>query len=345
MRLNYRKHNVAHGVRQLKTKTAIIFSAFGLLVSGTAVPVAVLGTANADSASINFETSQGYSLGNINGQQGWSALGSAGSGCAVYDEGVAGSRGVTGFDAQSFRISNAVTSGCFGDQAFSPSLAQQAGEANALDKNGVPVASPLPHFESQFAIASATGAEQPGMAMSVSPDNGSGARMSYLRFVDQSDGVHVFFDDATDPTHAVNADTFNESDIATLSYTAPHTVKFSMDFYSGPDNDVVKVYIDGNLVKTGTSWEDYYLFDTESNPIPQNSSSRTVSSLLFREDGTAVPANAGNGYLIDNLSLMSGAIPLPVSADQCKNNGWMNYGTMFKNQGDCVSYVLAHSRG
>ena len=33
------------------------------------------------------------------------------------------------------------------------------------------------------------------MHMSVSPDNGSGARMSYLRFEDQSDGVHVFFDD------------------------------------------------------------------------------------------------------------------------------------------------------
>jgi hypothetical protein len=31
--------------------------------------------------------------------------------------------------------------------------------------------------------------------------------------------------------------------------------------------------------------------------------------------------------------------PLPTSADQCKKDGWMSYGTTFKNQGDCVSYV------
>ena len=45
--------------------------------------------------------------------------------------------------------------------------------------------------------------------MSVSPDGGSGDRMSYLRFEDHSDGIHVFFDDVTDPTHGTN-DTFNE---------------------------------------------------------------------------------------------------------------------------------------
>ena len=31
--------------------------------------------------------------------------------------------------------------------------------------------------------------------------------------------------------------------------------------------------------------------------------------------------------------------PPPTSADQCKNGGWATYGTMFKNQGDCVSFV------
>lgn len=30
---------------------------------------------------------------------------------------------------------------------------------------------------------------------------------------------------------------------------------------------------------------------------------------------------------------------LPTDISQCKNNGWQNYGTVFKNQGDCVSYV------
>jgi len=30
---------------------------------------------------------------------------------------------------------------------------------------------------------------------------------------------------------------------------------------------------------------------------------------------------------------------VPTNADQCKKGGWMNYGTLFKNQGDCVSFV------
>jgi hypothetical protein len=36
--------------------------------------------------------------------------------------------------------------------------------------------------------------------------------------------------------------------------------------------------------------------------------------------------------------------PLPTDKDQCKNNGWKNYGTTFKNQGDCVSFVNKSSK-
>ena len=34
-------------------------------------------------------------------------------------------------------------------------------------------------------------------------------------------------------------------------------------------------------------------------------------------------------------------LPLPTSKDQCKNGGWENYGTTFRNQGDCVSFVAS----
>jgi len=30
---------------------------------------------------------------------------------------------------------------------------------------------------------------------------------------------------------------------------------------------------------------------------------------------------------------------IPTSKEQCKDGGWKNYGTMFKNQGQCVSFV------
>lgn len=34
-------------------------------------------------------------------------------------------------------------------------------------------------------------------------------------------------------------------------------------------------------------------------------------------------------------------LPMPTSKDQCKNGGWQNYGTTFRNQGDCVSFVAS----
>lgn len=338
MALKYSKYNLARGLYKVKTRTAIVLSAITLAVSGGGVfSFAILGTSHADSSTITFEAPT-YSLGNINNQNGWSKTGS-------YDaEVVSNTYGYSTFGAQSLRISNATTSGSFGDQTFAPALSEPAGESGSLDKDGNPVASTQPHFEAQFDIASTTKAEQPGMALSVSPDNGTGARMSYLSFVDETDGIHVNFYDVQGTGNPAN---FVETpDVAVLSYGSPHTVKFSMDFVDGPSNDVVKVYVDGAMVHQGTSWENYYRYDSESNPSLVNVS-RTVNTLLFRAGGTAVAANAGNGYLFDNLSLMSGPIvpetTSPSTREDCKGSGWMTFNDpTFKNQGQCVAYVNHH---
>ena len=83
------------------------------------VAVGVLGfsaVAAADTVdSINFES---YATGNINGQNGWSKSG-------PYDVKVVNADRF-GF-GQALQISNAVTSGSFGDQAFSPGLTDPAG--------------------------------------------------------------------------------------------------------------------------------------------------------------------------------------------------------------------------
>lgn len=300
-------------------------------------------TALADSLSIDFEDPP-YTLGVIDLKDGWSSFGAAGSGCALYDHKVDSSLGTLGFGLQSLRVSNAITSGCFSDQTFSKSLLDEAGETSAVS-DGWSGGTRQSHFESQFSLASTVpGAQQPGLLMSTSPDRGDGARMSYLRFEDQGDGVHVFFDDYQDvaPLGTSNgdingcsgSDNFIESDIATLDRSVPHTFKFVIDFVDGTRNDVVKIYVDGVLKKTGTSWEDYFRY-CEGNPT------RPVDSMLFRTGGTAVPANAGKGFLIDNLSLRSGLAP--TSKDQCKNDGWKNFDSpLFKNQGDCVSYIQSN---
>lgn len=296
----------------------------------------------ADSQSVNFE-SPTYHTGIINGQDGWIALGSAGSGCAVYDEGIVTQSLYPSFGSQSFRISDAVTSGCFGDQAFAKPLTDAVGETSAT-ADGFSVGTLQPHFEMQFDIASTLPTLQTGMHVSVSPDRGDGSRMSYLRFEDQADGIHVFFDDVTDVGPVGTVATFNESDISTIS-RSPHTIKLSLDTLDGPSNDVVKVWIDGTLVKTGTSWENYYRYDPEASA---EQSPRIVKTVLFRESGAANAANAGKGFLIDNLSTLSGPIPPvlvgpPTEMSQCKNDGWKTFNNpTFKNQGSCVSYVQSN---
>lgn len=38
------------------------------------------------------------------------------------------------------------------------------------------------------------------------------------------------------------------------------------------------------------------------------------------------------------------ATPLISGKNLCKNGGWMSFGTLFKNQGDCVSYMVTGGR-
>ena len=128
--------------------------------------------------------------------------------------------------------------------------------------------------------------------------------MTYLRFNDEVDGIHVHFVDVTDAGPLPTTATFNDYDIATFANRAvDHNIKFSIDFVSGAGNDVVRIYIDNVLTHTGTTWEDYFRYDAEQtgggNVVP------VTDAMIFPVRGTAAPANAGNGYLFDNLSLAS----------------------------------------
>jgi len=243
----------------------------------------------ASSYTTGFEPGESFILGNINGQSGWKKTGS-------FDSEIENTPVIS--DVQSLRISNAVTSGSFGDQTFAPDLALGAGETGVGDAKN--------HYEAQFDIKSTQAAHQPGLVLSVSPDDGNGARMSYLRFEDQADGIHVFFSEVTNAGPIGTVSSFSSEDIATIDRTSAHTIKFVMDFVDGPGNDVVKIYVDGVLKKTGTSWENYYRFDPEQTGGGNLLSE--VDTLIFRAGGTAAPATAGNGFLFDKVSLLSGTI-------------------------------------
>jgi opacity protein-like surface antigen len=281
---------------------------------------------------ITFEQSQGYVATNIHGQPiGFTVPNGKWSKLGPYDVEVElvssfPAAAGYGFGSQALRISDAMTSGSFGDQTFSPGLGDEAGESGAsnLDINGQPLSGGLrqPHFAASFLIGTTQATQQcigciggppdfgPNpLHMSVSPDRGDGARMSYLRFEDQADGVHVFFVDVVDKGPVGTEATFREYDVATLSRTASHLIQFSIEFKDGAANDTAKIYIDGKLVKTGTTWEDYYRFDPEQTPDYGNQIP-TVDKLLFRVSGFANPTDIGKGFLIDRVTLESSGLNL-----------------------------------
>jgi hypothetical protein len=297
-------------------RSAIALTSLALLA------LAVAAWAGADTVGpITFESP--YAVGGINGQQGWRMSGK-------YDSAVAALASYPaaagyGFGSQALRISSAVTSGALGDQTFAPPVTSAAGESTGNN-----------HFEASFSIGAALSTFQPGLQLSVSPDDGNGARMSYLRFVDEPDGVHVFFDDVKDNGPVGTVAMFDETDIATLDRGHSHSIRFSMTFVPGPGNDVVKIYIDGALRMTGTSWENYYRYDPEQTPagnvVPQ------TRTLIFREGPWALASGtANNGFLIDEVTMSSSNLTAPVSRTPCKKGGWKTFaGPSFKNQGRCI---------
>ncbi len=347
-------------MRCLKTRTP---RRLGIAVLAGGMVLGAAGVATADrSLRSNFEPPI-FAVATIDGQQGWANDG-------AFDATVAplasfASASGFGFGLQALRISDATTRGSFSNQTFSPGLASPAGES-AVNR----------HFEASFSIGTTKATEQSGLHMSVSPDDGFGARMSYLRFEDQPDGVHVFFDDVTDPGPLGTVASFNETDVATLTRAAAHRITFSLDFKQGLANDVVRIFIDGKLVRvrgtkvhrdcrgarhehslgrkcahhsrrddrrsTGTTWEDYYRFDPEQlgsgNTVPM------TSKLLFRESGTANIGNLGQGFLIDDVTLLSSNVP--KDRRDCRQDGWMTHtradGSPFVSRRACIKYVKRH---
>src|SRR5260221_3913705 len=143
-------------------KRLMFFAALGVASLGLLASVAAADTIG----PINF--SSPYTVGNIDGQQSWSNTG-------LYDANIAtvatfaAASAYSGYGDQALQISNAKTSGSFGDQTFAPLLATPAQQGTSLT-----------HFVATFSIGTTTSVQQSDLAISVSPDNGQGARMSYL---------------------------------------------------------------------------------------------------------------------------------------------------------------------
>ena len=95
--------------------------------------------------------------------------------------------------------------------------------------------------------------------MTISPDDGRGARMSWVDLQDTDKGIRVNLSDASGPDGE-----FVTHDAGVLSRGQPHTIRFWIKVFPGPDNDFVRLFIDGeDLGECFTTWEAYYRRDED----------------------------------------------------------------------------------
>jgi len=302
------------------------------------VTVVVLAVGGAVQATgVNFE---GLALGvSVDGQAGWTTKdqwGNDGWGNVgpAFDEAVVDD----GTGNTVWRASNAVTIGGLSAQPFSQVAGAVAGETGAdlwnnygplhtAPVNNPPIAgapATTKNFYGAFDFWSATGGAQPGLVMTVSPAAKQvDSRMSYIKLTD--DGANGFDIGFYETGHTGDIWGSSTVEIASnLPYNQPHRIEIFLEFVDGLQtvgadqygNDIVKVYVDGTLAHTGSSWETYY---KGADPYGTGGL-HGVDSLTFNLRGTAVPSVLGNGFFVDNVEVSNasadadtGAIPEPMT--------------------------------
>ena len=297
------------------------------------------GVALANTVTTNFDA---FSLRTVNGQGGWhSAMRFADdpppSVPALpfgYDQDVVAVNGIPGFGTQSLRHSNAYNepTGEFFFQTYSSSAAGSAGESE-----------PNTEYVGEFSfISDKPAAEQPGLFMTMSPDNSTGGRMSAVRFIDEPDGIRAIIFDTPDPTTGA----FVAYDAGLYSRDAVHTVRFWIKFVPGENNDIVRIFIDGRDIGNElgvcfTTWENFYRASNQAVPV--------TNSVQFRAAGGQVPSLIGGGFLFDNVTnttangrgpLGCGEVePPPIDVDKTTQ-------TRCALRGDLVTYrISVRNRG
>jgi len=296
-----------------------------LLTLATAVSTALLACGVAVADTTAFE---GFALGTVHNQFGWhSAIpGNVPALPFGYDQSVVNVSGIPGFGTKSLRHSNAYNepTGEFKYQTYSRSTTPSAGEDANTEYVG----------EFSF-ISSRPDAQQPGLFMTMSPDDGVGGRMSGVRLIDEDDGIRAVIFDTPNPTTGK----FESYDAGLYSRDEVHTVKFWIKFVPGSNNDITRIFIDGNDIGNQlgvcfTTWENFYRATDQDVPV--------TNSIIFRAAGGQHPNLVDGGFLFDNVSnttgtgrgpLGCGEEPPPIVIDKTTK-------TRFVEPGGLITYKI-----
>ena len=98
---------------------------------------------------------------------------------------------------------------------------------------------------------------------------------------------------------------------------------------------VACLHVTGNTAIVGVNFDGPSL-DTYSAP-------QTIGTQVGPHDCTGPVSFLSPLPVIVGDIVIHDARPLPATKDQCKGNGWRTFG-VFKNQGDCVSFVATRGK-
>ena len=275
-------------IRSVLPRKAIV----GLFATFASIVLLPCGVALAATVTSDFENPP-FHTGPVAGQDGWR------SGPNI-DEAVVPSGGIPTFGQQSLRMSNLFATSDFADQTYSTPVVPPAGED-------------LPNtvYIAKFSVLDP--ASQPGLYVTVSPDSGEGSRMAWVGLEDTGNGIEV----TTSDSPKVDGAFVDYPPLAELSYGKPHTIEFRIKLNPGPDNDQVRILIDGQDVgQCFTTWENYYRVAPEQAGPPNNGEPPSINSLQFRTSvqGPGALAQTG-GYLFDNVTVTTGTGPASPGCD------------------------------
>jgi len=273
-------------VRASSTAGALALAFASLVTVG--VGAAHADTVTDDSITIDF-TSAGYAPGEPlapGGQNGWK-LSDPNLDVALLENAI--------------RFSNAVTSSSFTNQLFAPGLAKSAGAPETDAEFDV--------FSAEFTIGAVDSAFQPGLRLEVSPDDGAGSRTGgsiVFHHNPSSEQLEIGAIWAELGQGVSAAENYFSAVLAAVDPTVAHDIKLVHTFRGGAQ-DTVDVSVDGVLVGTVGTLEEYHLAATNER--------RTINTLFFRAAQglpsptgrgwgiqAPVPELAGKGFLINGIS-------------------------------------------
>lgn len=251
----------------------------------------------ADGCADNSFVSDVFALGTIHSQHGWFSDPSAGFDQEIVNLGGQAKRG-----KGVWKISNTVKSGGFGNQPQSPELSPTAGESTVRSAGGGDTS-----CTSFYIRTVASAADGSAFTFSHSPPALLTDRHEYVRFENDDDtrkGFRVWGLDTVGSTADFTGRNFDSQTLMPrATWKQIVVITTSPD---GPANDVVKIYVDGILKTTMSTWEDwrYANFILPGN-IPPAFAPPSMSRGMFRLSTTGTDMNAAytapQGFYIDDF--------------------------------------------